>query len=192
MDYKKIIDNQRNYFRDLSNKFLKEDFRYVTNKSNFNEKRVGVFSRAYYKRKKLVQIGTLTYGYVFRIRDNQSKSNPISTWVVFSPEVFFEKNPAEFEYIAQNLNKITSTQKPEKRHRKLKIMVTEPYAEPKYFKVPLELSNNHIVYISHVYYWRDKNPNLKLGMIPIFISENITKEIIYLPERYWIDEMKSI
>jgi len=191
MDYQKLILDQRKSFNEQCKSFLKEDFKYATNKAKFNEKRVGVFTRAYYKRKKLIQLGTLTYGYVFRIREQNSSSQPTSTWLLFSPQAHFEKNPAIYEKTMQNISKIAESRVVEKKYKRLKIMISEPYAEPSYFPVPAEFCDNNILYISHVYYWKEKNPHFHLGITPIFISQNITKEIIYLPERYWTNELKD-
>lgn len=187
MDYQFLLNEQRSAFKELSKNFLKEDFNFLTNKQGFNQKRIGVFTRNYYKRKKLVQLGTLTYGYVLRIRDNGSQTNPISTWVLFSPSNEYEKNPAKYEKTLQNIDKILNSPNINKKYKRLKIMLTESLAEPVYFPVPDELSDGDVVYISHVYYWRTKNPNMRPGLMPIFISQNISKEILYLPERYWTD-----
>lgn len=192
MDYQKILIEQRQYFNELSKNFLKEDFKFVTNKNTFTEKRVGVFTRQYYKRKKLIQIGSIIYGYVIRIRDEQNESHPVSSWVLFSPQSEFEKNPANYEQTMQNLNKIIESEKVERKYKRLKILLCEPYAEPCYFELPKEFTNGDIAYLSHAYFWKSRNPNLKPGLAPIFINQNISKEVIYLPEKYWTDQLKKI
>lgn len=192
MDFESLLNNQRKSYFALAKNFVKEDIQYITNKANFNEKKVDVFRRRYYQRKKLVTIGPIIYGYVIRVIDDFDNRKPQFSWVIFSPMSEYEKNPANYEKVMQNLNKIIESQSIPKAYKRLKIMLSEKYSEPQYFQIPIELTEGKIVYLSFVNFWRNKNPNLKPGIIPIFMNQTISKEILYLPEKYWIDDIKKV
>lgn len=189
MKFNDVINDQRNYFKRISNSFNKEDIKYQTSRSNFKEKKLGFLTRAYYQRKNLLFLGNIVYCLTFKKHELNSNF-PISTWVLFSPNSQIDKNPAILAKTLQKLE-IFLNDKSNKKYHKLRVMLTENYSEPRYFLIPEEFSEGKIVYLSHCYFWREKIPDFKLGFNLIFMNQNVSKEIMYVVEKSWTSDYKK-
>lgn len=190
MNSDEIIKKQQEHFKKISTNFSKTDVNYITSKSNFREKILELFTVRRTQRKKLMLLGTISYGLVFRKYEIDDKY-PMSTWVLFSPMSKINENPAILQQTYDKVCEIINNKKCGKKYRKLKVMMTENYTEPRYFMVPPEICGDNLIYLSHVYLWKAKIPSFKLGLNLFFIDKSVSKDIMYVPEKYWVEEYKK-
>ena len=70
--------------------FTKEDYRVLEGKSTPEGRRLGMFSLAYLKRKKLIESASIYYGYVFKDYQRVADAKAFyPTWVLFSPHPYY-------------------------------------------------------------------------------------------------------
>lgn len=193
MDFYKIIKQQQEAFVNASKKADKKELQFLTDKDTFRGKCFGFLTSNYYKRKKLVLMGELVYGYTFKTwSNNVTSDNPYPTWVMFSPDSSFLKNPMQYSIVIDRVMDFISNEKLDKKYRKFKTLISEPLAEPSYLIVPSFLTNDRLVYISLVYIRPKQFPSFKEGINIMIMNQNISSEILYLPEKYFIKEYKEV
>jgi hypothetical protein len=164
----------------------KKEIRFISGKNSLQGILLGFLERKYYQRERLIKQGEITYGLTFKAWSNdESLAKPYPTWVLFSPESVFKDNPNLYQdYLEKIYASISETK--EKRLKALKNMLDDELGEPQYFEVPPLLVDNHIMYISSIFIRPEQNPKLGLGVNLIIMNPLISKEIIYLPDKYCI------
>lgn len=170
--------------KDLS----KKDLSFISFKDSFRHGMRGFLTPEYYKREKLIKEGELAFGYVFKCwSDESSFSVDYPTWVLFSPSLKVSKNPVLLAKISENLLVFAKENK-DKKHRKLTSLINEPLSECAYYELPKELTQGELIYLSITYVHLNQFIDFQMGINPIIISKGISKEILYLPDKYWTQE----
>lgn len=187
-----LLGNLEKHFQEKKVLFKKEDFAYIAGKDTFKGKMLGFLTTDYYRREKLIRGGNLIYGYVFRAWTNEvTFTRPYPMWILFSPSQTFKNDPDLFVSILSALQAIELPKRGQSELRKLFTMLNAELSEPKYFLIPEPYAQGHLVYLSMAYHRPWHNNNLKLGINPFIMGASISREILYLPMKYWDESFKK-
>lgn len=193
MDFNELLNLQQKAYLEMVKKADKKEMQFLSGKDSFRGKCFGFLTSNYYKRTKLLLMGQLIYGYTFKTWSNDtSLDSPYPTWVLFSPDSYFSKDPMLYATIVDNIVQFVSQKNIAKEYKHFQTMINEPLAEPSYLMVPLFLTDNKLVYVSLVYIRPKQLPSFKSGLNIMIMNQNVSTEILYLPEKYFIDEYKKI
>ena len=192
MDYSAVLNETRENFYKKRELFSKVELNYVAGKNNLRNRMLGFLTFDYYKRSRLIKSGEIFYGYVFRTYfDSLNEDKPTATWLLFSPTKEFNDNPELYLSINDNIVDFISKGKPKNKLKKLYNLLTPELAEPVYYELPSELADNKLVYLSFTYLRKFQVPAFRPGINLFIAAKNISKEILYLPMDYWVDEYKE-
>lgn len=147
---------------------------------------VGMFNKifypSYYKREKLVKFGAIQYVFTFRITDfTFETSELIPTWILYSPNLEFRKDPKLYFDIAKRINSFINGELNYKNKKLLSSLLSDEN-NYQYYQLPKEIVGNCTVFYSLVYKNMHTNYFLDIGINFAFVNRNISKEIIYVPE----------
>jgi hypothetical protein len=112
-------------------------------------------------------------------------------WVLFSPAKEFADDPNLYVSVLNALQAIELPKRPSNELRRLHTMLNAELSEPKYYLIPEPYAQGHLVYLSMAYHRPWHNNNMKLGINPFIIGSLISKEILYLPTKYWDETFKK-
>jgi len=173
--------------------FEKKDYLFLEGKDTARGRMLGFLTADYWKREQLWKTGTIVWGYVFKmiLTPSNDPSRAYSSWVLFSPSKQFVETPELYFEILGRLNFLETEKPKNSKIRKLKTAMYEDLSEPEYLEIPEPYANGNLVYLSTVYVRPQHVFDLHLGYIPLMISPLVTKEVMYLPEKYWTDEFRS-
>ncbi len=191
MDYYALLENEREEFRKKQLLLTKEEINFISNKETFRDRLHGFLTSAYHKREKVIRTGELFYGYVFSEWNSRPDSMPISL-ILFSPERKMAENPIIFKKIVENLNGFLENQQKNKGDKKLKNLLSEPLANAPYEQLPFNLSEGHLVYFCKVYRNISFDYSFNLGLNLFIANPAISKQILFLPERYMTETFKKL
>ncbi|MDY0345692.1 MAG: hypothetical protein WCR77_03155 [Bacilli bacterium] len=188
----KLQKDLTDYYLEKKLSFKKEDIAYIAGKDTFKGKMLGFLTTDYYRREKLIRGGQLIYGYVYRTWTNEvTYTRPYPMWILFSPAQEFIDNPDLYSLVLTALQAIELPKRGQSELRKLHTMLNAELSEPKYVLIPEPYAQGHLVYLSMTYHRPWHNNNLKLGINPFIIGLSISKEILYLPTKYWNESFKK-
>lgn len=183
-----LFDTLSNHWKNRQKDLDKNDVSYIAYKDTFRHAMRGFLTGSYYKRNRLIKEGDLVYGYVFKTWSNDpTNQSDYPTWVLFSPSLEVSKNPAVFARISAKLQDLTK-EDDDKKYRKLRNLIIEPLSECDYFEIPEEFTEGAVVYLSIIYLHVNQITNFHMGLNPLLMSRGISKEVIYLPDRFWPGE----
>lgn len=163
---------------------------FLAGKDSFRGRLLGIFSASYYQRERLIAKGEVIYGYAFRdYEEGDNRDFTYPTWVLFSPASAIDDDPAPLAEAAERLLAYCAADNG--RKDKLCRAVKDDWAEPQYVELPKELTQGRLVYLSMVNVRTKANPSFRLGLNLLLANRKASKEVIYLPERYWTDAFLS-
>lgn len=172
--------------------FTKEDFRFVEGKSTPEGRRLGMFTLASLKRKKLVESASVFYGYVFkdyqRIEDAKAF---YPTWVLFSPHPYYQEDPERYAEMIPLLEERYATKK-KFRREKVECALHELLADASMLPIDPAITNGRPLYLCIVYFHREHISDLRFGVNLFLANPDVSKELLYLPEQYWTKEYAEI
>lgn len=192
MDYKAVLGNLNAYWNDRKARLSKEEIKHLSDKDSRQGKLVGVFTRNYWKRGKLIQSSEIAYGYVFKQYQTGIKEDirhPI--WVLFSVEGAVNDDPKILERCALKILAL-EPKACGKTHRKIAFAVKDDMAQVSYMKVPQDLSEGHLIYLSIIYYCESTMPKFHIGLNLVCLNPAVSKEILLLPSQYWTREWDNL
>lgn len=193
VDYKKILVEQREDYAHLLPTLTKQEFSFLAGKDSFHGKCFGFLTRAYYQRSRLLKEGQLVYGYAFKAWTNTSDSTKtFPSWVIFSPEDTFACDPNLYIGLADKIQSLCDSEIKDKELKKFKALLMEELADPCYVKVPDKYSEGHIVYMSTIYVRPNQLPIFRLGLSIIIMNPNVSKEVLYLPQKYMNKQVSKL
>jgi len=190
---KELLDASQALFAAQQSEFDKQTINFLTRKETLKDRLHGFLTRGYYQREKLVREGILLWAYTFKTFLPRATSNEtFFSWALFSPELLFEEKPKLLEKIVQNLQQLVDKKPHSFTERKLFNAVNAEVAEPKYFMLPSEIAEGHMVYLQYIEVFPDQILDFKLGYNLIIVLPSKTKEVMYLPRRYWSDNYRNL
>jgi hypothetical protein len=171
----------------------KGDLAYLAYQDSFRHRLEGFLTRSYYQRKKMILTSEIFYGYAFQDwrNDESGFANEYPTWVLFSPSKEVNQNPILFLKIAANLQSIKEKKDLAKEEKALQKLLVEPLSDCAFQEIPLSLSLGKLVYLSIVYIHLDRVPFFRLGLNLLLSSPSVSKEVCYLPTKYWPKELEN-
>lgn len=192
MDYQKVLQEIRRNFEQKKLFFTDEDHKFNTSRNYWQGMIHGVFTRAYHKRKDLFIRGHIIYGMSIKsYLTGDAPNHDYSTWVIFSPQIAFEENPLKYYEIADKLNAFLDRKPNNATEQRLKMILEGELSEPQYFELPSDLTNGSLVFLSGCFVRTRHSPSFRLGINLIIIEKTVSKEIVYLPERYFSEDYKK-
>lgn len=190
MDYNLDLLNKINeHYKELKKSFTKEDMKTLTGKDTFQSKMQGFLTFDYHRRDRLVKESEISYAYAFKEVHTKEDEDLVLTYVLHSPEKYFKEDANRYKDIAFKLGELNSLKKvKDKKLRTIHLCLTKHDVEAKYVEVPEPYNLNHLVFVSSVYLRKGTIPSFKLGVNLVFASLDISKEVLYVPFKYLIDE----
>ena len=168
--------------------FTKEDYRFLEGKSTPEGRRLGMFSLAYLKRKKLIESASIYYGYVFKDYQRVEDAKAFyPTWVLFSPHPYYQENPEHYEEMIPLLE-TRYAEKKKFRREKVECALHEKFADASMLPIDPSITHGRPLYLCIVYFHREHISDLHLGIYPFLANPEVSKELLYLPEQYWTKE----
>lgn len=161
---------------------------------SMQEKLSGFLSRDKYKRDRLVKTGNVVWARLLEAKmANLNENSRFIARMVFSPESCFISNPTLYEKIVDNIHSFideVSSRKTSHKERRLICALTDDSEEPHYFQLPENIAGNHIIYLNTHILSPEKtfNPMNPIKYIPVFMNQNLSKEIIVVPQSLYSDE----
>lgn len=193
VDYKKTLIEQRDDYVRLLPTLTKQEFAFLAGKDSFHGKCFGFLTRAYYQRSRLLREGQLVYGYAFKAWTNTTDSSKtFPSWVIFSPEDIFSINPNLYAELADKIQLLCDSEVKDRDLKKFKALLTEELADPCYVRVPDRYSDGHLVYMSTIYVRPNQLPIFRLGLSIIIMNPNVSKEVLYLPQKYMNKQVSKL
>lgn len=190
IDFYELLEKEREEFKKTQLSFTKDDIKFISSKDSFKGKFTGFLTRAYYQRENVIRTGELFYGYVFS-EWNIKDSAPIS-YVLFSPERKLAENPSIFKKITENIQQFLDISPKDKKSKKLKNLIENPLCDAPYEELPFTLSEGHIVFFCKTFRNRSFEYSFNLGLNLFIVNPAISKQILYLPERYITPTFKKL
>ncbi|MDD5885002.1 MAG: hypothetical protein PUC66_03035 [Erysipelotrichaceae bacterium] len=186
MNFEALLQEQNKQWQQKVAFLSKEEMAFVSVKDTWRHKRIGIFTKEYHSRNELIRHGEIVYGYVFQDWSNDLKGemDPL-TWVLFSPEAKYRKDPTKFQKIAGNLLSFCRKEDVNRKEKRLQKQLKEPLSEAAYVLLPPSLAENDVVYLSIEPRPLSFFSDFRFGINLFFMARTISKEILYLPERYW-------
>lgn len=165
--------------------FEKEDFEYILNRKKMMNRFTDFLTRAYYQRKKLVKDGFVGVCYTYRIVYSDGKGKNHRTFALFSPNTALMLDEAYFTRVITNIEEARTK---DKRFATKKFLnyYSLVEAKPRYYDVDRKLTEDKIVFLQYIELIPSLNPNLKLGLNYVIYAPLISKELLYLPESYFV------
>jgi len=194
MDYAKLLAEENAAWLEKRAFLSKDDIAFIGNKRTLRGKLLGFMTSAYYKRTKLIERGDIIYAYVFKewSNDVQGEDPQHPTWMVFSPSKKLNDDPTKLKEIADKLQTIVGEDVKTKRLKTLKNIVKEPLSDASYFELPPEYDCGELAYLSVVYVIADLMPCFHLGYNLIVANQSVSKEVLYLPPKYWTEDYSKM
>lgn len=187
-----LFDSFTKHWKEKQKSLDKKDVSFIAYKDSFRHGMRGFLTGSYYKRERLIKEGDLVFGYTFKCwSDGSNYSSDYPTWVLFSPSLQVSKNTALFARISGKLQDFAKQNK-DKKYRKLCNLINEPLSECDYFEIPPEFTEGAVVYLSIIYVHVNQFVSFNMGVNPLIISKGISKEVIYLPDAYWLPEFTDL
>lgn len=131
-------------------------------------------------------------GYVIRFWEKNDVNvglHPV--WILYSPQKKFVENPDVYLKIIDNIEELRAKKKYDKKLRAIKNALFEPYADAEMLELPPELANGGLVYLSIIYRYKETMPDLRLGPNLVIVNPSVSKEILFLPRKYWVAEWEG-
>ncbi len=193
INFHELLEQERAEFQKKQPSLTKDDIKYISGKDTFKGKFTGFLTRAYYQKEKVIRTGELFYGYVFSEWDmNSNKDSPVISYVLFSPERNLAEKPSIFKKIVENLQQFNDISPKDRKSKKLKNLIENPLSEAPYEEVPTTLSEGHIVFFCKTFRNRSFEYSFNLGLNLFIVNPTISKQILYLPERYMTETFKKL
>lgn len=188
MNYQQELEQLNNYLRDTRPTWNKNDYQALSGKATTRGRLLGSLSRGYYQKERLWKSGHITYGYLYKTYTDMDFSRPYLAWLLLSPQLEFEQSPGLYEKVYALLEAFMKDPAAIQVNRKLMHALTNPANEAKYFLIPTEYSLGKLVYVTTTYIYPDMHPDVKLGITPLIVAPEFTKEVMLLPSLYFSNE----
>lgn len=190
---KAMLKTMNEKYRVAAFTFEKRDYQFLEGKDTPRGRMLGFMTSEYWKREQLWKTGTIVWGYVFKIilASNNEVHRVYPSWVLFSPSEQFTITPELYLEILGKLNTLENEKPKAKNIRQLKTALFDNLSEPQYFEIPEPYACGKIVFLSMIYVRPNHVYDLHLGYVPLMISPMVSKEVMYLPEKYWTEEFKN-
>lgn len=188
MDNLLDLSKMNEKYQALKATFSRDDIAYIANKDTGRGKLIGFLTFDYYRRESLIKEGNIVFGYV--IKTYKQEDNPLknyASWLLFSPSKVVNDHPEIYLKIVENLELLKTKKHLDKFERPIKVALLGELSEPKYLEIPAPYNEGHLVYLQYCEVKPHQTPNLNLGLNFLIIAPAISKEVIYLPERYLHD-----
>lgn len=187
MDFADLYQGCVSYWEKIKRSLRKEEIRHIADKDSPTGRMLGVFTLAYWKRERLIEGGSLVFGYAFKSFqfEGEMRDKVYPSWVLFSPEKAVNENPKVFEGVAAKLGKLVLEEATSKEDKKLKRVLTDNLAVASYIQLDEKYTDGALIYLSIVDVRRSQLPDFRLGYSLLLIGRNISKEVLYLPPAYW-------
>ncbi|MGM9813465.1 MAG: hypothetical protein ACI32C_00935 [Candidatus Enteromonas sp.] len=185
MNWQKLLEETREQWAKESLLLNKDERRYIEGKYSTKTKMLGCFSPSYHKRGKLVLSSQVYYGLVFksyRRPDSDSEYYPI--WVLWSPNRKFQEDPTLYDELLPLLE-TRYGQKKKWRREKVELALHEKYADASMLLIDPGLTKGIPVYLSILYFHKDHVFDFRLGINLFLANQDVSKELLVLPERFW-------
>jgi hypothetical protein len=193
MDYSSFIQKANADWLEKRTAFTKEDIRYIANKDTLRGRMNGFLTLPYYRREKLIRGSEIYFAFVFQdwANDLSETAPTYPTWLLFSPERKVQENPSLLRDISLKVQSIRDATPFSKEEKKLKSLVVEQLSDVSYFEIPAAYSCGELAYLSVVYRQTRLVPFFRLGLNLILANPVVSKEVLYLPERYWPEDYQN-
>jgi hypothetical protein len=193
VNYSKLYHDLNDAWLEKRVAFDSSEVAYLANKDTFKGKRLGFLTHAYYQREKLIRNSEIYLAYVFQSWSNavSEKDDTYPTWMLFSPERALNENPAILKDIVAKVQSIRDVKVTEKNEKTLQNYLKEYLSDVSYFVIPDSYSLGHFVYLSIVYLPAQRVSFFHLGVNLILANPSFSKEVLYLPEKYWPSDYKT-
>lgn len=192
MDFIEKLKAISERYAQLKAQFSKEDIAYIANKDTPRGRMLGFLTSDYYRRESLIKEGSIVYGYTIRTyKIEQTMDRLYASWLLFSPSKTINEQPNILLNILENIERIQEKKTLTSQERQIKNSLTGDLSEPKYLEIPSPYNEGHLVYLQYCEVKPHHTPNLNLGLNFIIIAPAKSKEVIYLPNRYFHDVFKD-
>jgi hypothetical protein len=193
MDYAALYHELNTTWIEKRASFDKKELTYLANKDTFAGRRLGFMTRAYYQREKMIKSSDIYYAYAFQSWNNAVSNSQSSypTWLLFSPDTAVNENPAILKEISAKVLSIKQKEATNREEKELKKDVAEVLSDVACLVLPQAYSLGHYVMLSIIDMPYQHVSSYHLGLNLIMANFSLSKEVRYLPERYYPPEFRD-
>lgn len=193
MDYYFLLEQERKSFSERQPLLTKEDVKYISGKDSFKGKVTGFLTRRYYQKEKLIRNGELFYGYVFSTWNLSTDwDSPMIFYILFSPERKIMENPQIYKEIHKNLQVFLENKPKSKNEKRLWNLLKTPMADAPFEEILFSLTDGHVIYFCKLIQKQNFAISFYLGLNLFIANPTISKQILFLPERYETEEFRKL
>jgi len=164
--------------------FKKEDFAYILNREKTLNKFTDFLTRAYYQRKRLVEDGFVGVCFTYKINYSEGQAKNHRTFAFFCPSKSVMVDEGFFVRVIHNIENLLKTKGLTYKQKRLINYYRLVDAKPRYYKLDKSLTEGKIVYLQYIELISNLNPDLKPGLNYVLYAPFISKELLYLPNKY--------
>lgn len=192
VDWKELYHRLNERWEETRAALSKEDIAYLANKDTLRGKMLGFLTWNYYKRSRLLSSSNLFFAYVFQNYSNSlSSESDYPTWLLFSPSSAINENPTILKNICAKLQLIKNEKPVAQDLKETQKLLVEYLSDVSYFELPSSVSEGSLVFLSIIDVHPRLNPNFRMGLNLILASPSVSKEVLYLPERFFLEDYKD-
>lgn len=161
-----------------------KEYNFILNRETVRTRLIDFLSKDYYQRKKLVDEGFIGACYTYRINYSDGKDKNHRSVALFAPNLNLMIDQDFFLRILSNIEKLRLEKKKTFKQRKFLNYFDLTDAKPQYYKLDESLTEGKRVYLQYIELIPLLNPNLQIGLNYVLYAPLITKELLYIPEKF--------
>ncbi|MGI6644794.1 MAG: hypothetical protein ACOX28_03495 [Bacilli bacterium] len=191
-DYLNELEEKNKKFLDYRQSLTKNDLESITSTDRKIFKIKTLFSSRIRKARKMIKQGNVGLVYTFSTSINEYYKDEVRrTLALFSPKKANMTNPDFYQNVLANLLAASKQKKQNFATKRLFAIINEDGSDPRYYKLPTELTNGEIVYLQKIMVNTVLCPDFKMGMNYVIYNRQISKDIVYLPKQINIDKINA-
>ncbi|HKM02961.1 MAG TPA: hypothetical protein VJZ31_03450 [Bacilli bacterium] len=164
--------------------FKNEDFAYILNREKITSRFNDFLTRAYYQRQNLVKEGFIGVCYTVRVAYSEGKDKNHVTLALFAPNRALMVDEKFFVRIIKNIEALNQKKNKKYSEKKFLNYFNSSEARPRYYKIDESLTEGKRVYLTYIELIPHLNPHFQPQLNYVIYAPLVSKELIYLPERY--------
>jgi len=164
--------------------FKKEDFAFILNREKIVSRFNDFLTRAYYQRKRLVEEGFVGVCFTYKINYSENQTKNHRTFALFCPSKSIMVDESFFVRVIHNIEDLLTTKGLTYKQKKLVNYYRLVDAKPRYYKLDKSLTEGKIVYLQYIELISNLNQDLKPGLNYVLYAPFVSKELLYLPNKY--------
>lgn len=172
--------------------FEKGDFMYILNRTTFATRFNDFLTSNYYKRRQLIEKGFVGVCYTYKVIYSDGKNKNHRTFALFSYNQNIMVDDSYYKRVIANIENLKKEKSLPFKLKKFMNYYSLVDSKPTQYKLDYSLTEGKDIFLHYIELVPQLNPGLKLGLNYVLYAPLVSKEIIYLPEKYIKTKEKEV